>query len=417
MNKELARFLKCREENVKYTINDNTKGDFIEISRYVLTESGIDEKNVIDVINTGLITDLGLESMFKKHCQKDIVKFINMVFPNKFSEWHLIKFYTNRRYTRKTIESAVRWYVFEHLKIEDINEERHKITLKNMINDGFGPILAKYGMSIQKLLADVFGNENMLETPKKIYGNKKPSPRRTVPNSYMDSEILYCDFREKLNPQVVGYINKKVRIQVIRELINVCNKIENGGVYSIYDEERLKLINRTVAIAYINKLDIETMLILVMYHEYGKMDTDRKKYYEGSASEFRRNANLNFYLSETQKKNIEKAMGSFTHNISRIPTNPYARLLHDFKKVYDIRLAIDSAIKLGYMKKLTGNNHFKFVCCRLNKEFNNPLYKDFFYEHSRRFVGKDVEAVLEIATSPSKLKAIYDDMIDNDKVV
>lgn len=414
MNKELARFLKCREENVKYTINDNTKGDFIEISRYVLTESGIDEKNVIDVLNTGLITDLGLESMFKKHCQKDIVKFINMVYPDKFSEWHLIKFYTNRRYTKSAIISAVRWYVFDYLKIEDINEERHKITLKNMINDGFGPILAKYGMSIQRLLNDVFGNENILETPKKIYG-KKPRPRTVRPT--MENDKLYCDFREKLNPQVVGFINKKVRIQVIKELINVCNKIENGGVYSIYDEERIKLINRTVAIAYINKLDIETMLILVMYHEYGKMDADRKKYYEGSASAFRRNDNLNFYLSETQKKNIEKAMVSFTHNITRVPTNPYARLLHDFKKVYDIRLAIDSAIKLGYMRKLTGNDHFKFVCCRINKEFNNPLYREFFYEHSRRFVGEDVEAVLKIATSPSKLKAIYDDMIDNDKVI
>lgn len=410
MNTELMEFISCREENRRYPSNC-TLNDFIELTKYIFNENNINETNILDVINPGLLKDLGIQPMFRRHCKDNMVTFINLIYPNKFSKWELLKINNNKKFTKEEIKEAVRWYVEERLHIQDIKKERDKLTIKDMVQDGFGPILARYGMSIDRLLNTTF-NSNSAYDEKKTIGFEINKPDTT--NNTVMSQQLYWDFTKELNPKVTEIIRKNVRNRVLKELIRVSKQIENSGVYSIYDEERLKLINRVISIAFINNLDIEMMLIIVIFHEYGKT-CDCKKYYEESARAFRRNKELSFLLTSKQVSIISNALLTFRHSIKDRPANNYACLLNDFKKVYDIRIAVRNAMTLASMKRLTGKEHFNYVYYKINREFNNNVYKHFYYEQSRRFVEKDVNKIVDIATTPTKVKEIYDSILSEKK--
>ena len=345
--------------------------------------------------------------MFRRHCKENIVTFINLIYPNKFSKWELLKINNNKKFTKEEIKEAVRWYVEERLNIQDIKKERDKLTIKDMVHDGFGPILARYGMSIDRLLITAF-NSNSAYDEKNTIKSETIEPVTT--NNTVMSQQLYGDFTKELNPKVTELIRKNVRNRVLKELIRVAKRIEDTGVYSIYDEERLKLINRVISIASIHNLDIEMMLIIVIFHEYWKT-CECKKYYEESARAFRRNKELSTLLTSKQVSIISNALLTFKHSIKDRPANSYACLLNDFKKVYDIRIAVRNAMTLASMKRLTGEEHFNYVYYRINREFNNKVYKHFHYEQSRRFVEKDVNEVVDIASSPTKVKEIYDSIL------
>ena len=406
MNTELMKSINCREENRRYPSNC-TLNDFITITKNIFKENNINETNILDVINHGLLKDLGIQPMFRRHCKENIVTFINLIYPNKFSKWELLKINNNKKFTKEEIKEAVRWYVEERLNIQDIKKERDKLTIKDMVHDGFGPILARYGMSIDRLLNTTF-NSNSAYDEKNTIKSETIEPVTT--NNTVMSQQLYGDFTKELNPKVTELIRKNVRNRVLKELIRVAKRIEDTGVYSIYDEERLKLINRVISIASIHNLDIEMMLIIVIFHEYGKT-CECKKYYEESARAFRRNKELSTLLTSKQVSIISNALLTFKHSIKDRPANSYACLLNDFKKVYDIRIAVRNAMTLASMKRLTGEEHFNYVYYRINREFNNKVYKHFHYEQSRRFVEKDVNEVVDIATSPTKVKEIYDSIL------